>query len=198
MTLCNDGAGGDIDDVLEALELRFPAEERNYVLLRLWKQAQYEFWCHREVLSLLAGVLLEKGELDREEVLQIVEECSEDKIEIDERVRNLVVVLDTNPGIDTFSSCGGHPDPQRGQHKEGEFCINFSLKYTEAGWHALWRITQAIWEIDHERISLTPWPDGDGDIIGLAFELLGVDGADPDDLAVSIMAFWVGHRELLR
>jgi hypothetical protein len=51
----------------------------------------------------------------------------------------LVRALNRLPGVATFSSCGGHrnPDSELAQCSEGTFCIQFDIKRSNRGWDIL-------------------------------------------------------------
>ncbi len=103
---------------------------------------------------------------------------------IDERVRSLVTTLNTLPGIYTFSSCGGHAHRQNvSQCPADEFFVNFAVESLHVAWYALWCITEAMWHTDScADLLLEPWANGDA----LDFAVRGIDGADPDVLAMAI------------
>ena len=103
-------------------------------------------------------------------------------IDLDERVRHLVVTLNRIPGVDTFSSCGGHSHPTTSQASEGEFYANLDVERNKEGWRALELISWAVSETDLDRLRLTVWTNGD-EPVPVSFEIRGWDHADPDELA---------------
>ncbi len=108
-------------------------------------------------------------------------------MKIDKKVKRLVAALNQIPGVDTFSSCGGHENPTLGQVPHGCFTVSLDIEQSAAGWRALERITWAIWETDPERIRLTTWPSGDTPDT-LAFSLAGIDGVSTNRLAAALVA----------
>lgn len=108
---------------------------------------------------------------------------------IDERVRKLVRAMNRVPGVYTFSSCGGHPEPRAGQSSEGEFDISFDVRRRSEGWRALGLISAAILETeDWGKVQVVAWCSGQT-AETLAFSLEGRGFADPDDLARAIDRF---------
>lgn len=113
-----------------------------------------------------------------------------DKVKIDANVLPLVIALDSIPGAYTFSSCGGHANPGKGQEPEGTFNVNFNVSRNRTGWRALAIIQSAIQQtatgLDNKLI-LLPWADpDDGSPEGIHFEIRGKDGAEPAELAAAI------------
>jgi hypothetical protein len=108
---------------------------------------------------------------------------------IDERVRELVVVLNSVPQIYTFSSCGGHPEPLLGgQVPSGEFYVCFELEAaneqgfpTPVGWESLRRIAEATLPF-FPSVDVTAWDNGGV----LNFDIRGGDNVDPDRVAAEI------------
>jgi hypothetical protein len=113
-----------------------------------------------------------------------------DDIEIDARVKRLVIALNTIPGIDTFSSCGGHVAPSGSQVAKDRFNVNFDIQRTARGWRALQLIQFAIDKsVDRENMTITPWTEGtEWEPGSLHFELRGRRFADPDTLASIVEA----------
>ena len=109
--------------------------------------------------------------------------------EIDERVRRLVGTLNELPGIETFSSCGGHDDHgHSGRCPVDEFYVNFGLDIVRGGMASLAVIAFAAGECGN--IAVNAWcnTDNPADAIDtLWFEIRGVEGAEPSDLADSIV-----------
>lgn len=113
-----------------------------------------------------------------------------ERIKIDANIVRLVRGLNALPGVDTFSSCGGHENPTQGQEGQGEFQVNFHLTQNRRGWKSLkliqWAIQQTEADLD-EKIRLQVWVDPGEDENDpragiLCFELRGKD-TDPDELA---------------
>jgi hypothetical protein len=113
---------------------------------------------------------------------------------VEERVRRLVDELNLIPGIYTFSSCGGHSDPQPGQSEDGVFEISFSVFPLEGGWFGLERIAFAIWmDLSDDRsgelarTDMTAWWNGGErfDEGWIDFALTGT--GDPDELAETLV-----------
>src|ERR1043165_4096757 len=115
----------------------------------------------------------------------------EEAISTDPRVRNLVDVLNSLPGVYTFSSCGGHEDNgHSGRCPADEFYVNIELDGAP-GLHSLGIIAFAAAEVDFENIAVVVWSNTDeaehaGEAVG--FEIYGIDGVDPDALAAAIAA----------
>ncbi len=108
---------------------------------------------------------------------------------IDFRVQRLVQALNAIQGVETFSSCGGHPEPSSAEAQcgEEEFYVCFTVEHNEQGWRALAFISWAAREAeittriakgrdDDTDASLTVWEGAGGDepkVGSLAFELRG-------------------------
>jgi hypothetical protein len=113
---------------------------------------------------------------------------------IDERVKFLVDVLNSLPGIETFSSCGGHDNPAKSQCPADEFYVCFGLRELKKGMRSLRRIAWAALCFpggEGGKVDLTVWWNGDeeqdpAESMPLSFELRGSEGADPDELATLI------------
>lgn len=108
-------------------------------------------------------------------------------IEIDARVRPLVECLNDLPAVSTFSSCGGHANPDRSQVPEGHFQV--SLIVEDLG--SLEVIVRACDSFtfdgptDQGEAKVKAWYDG-----GLNFDLSG--RGDPARLARLIQTFRPG------
>jgi tRNA(Phe) wybutosine-synthesizing methylase Tyw3 len=48
---------------------------------------------------------------------------NEQGFEVDDNMVNLVEIMNTIPGMFTFSSCGGHENPDGGQVAAGQFTV---------------------------------------------------------------------------
>jgi hypothetical protein len=109
-------------------------------------------------------------------------------VEIDERVCRLVETLNELPGINTFSSCGGHDDHDHsGRCPADEFYVSFGVDVVRGGMAGLAVIAFAAGAC--ENVAVNVWCDTDdpADAIDtLSFEIRGVEGAEPSDLADSI------------
>jgi len=59
--------------------------------------------------------------------------------QIDPPVRNLVRVLNRFPGVETFTSCGGHPNALEGSSASPEGCwyVDSHIDRTDEGWATL-------------------------------------------------------------
>jgi hypothetical protein len=106
--------------------------------------------------------------------------------EIDANIRSLVNALNALPALTTFSSCGGHPepDPNTAQVPEGVFYVCFDVAQSAMGWRALVLIAWACGEVGGD---LEAWFNADVDdddprldVDALCFELRGY--GDPDDI----------------
>jgi hypothetical protein len=91
-----------------------------------------------------------------------------DGIEVDERVRGLVAVLNTIPGVWTLSSCGGHKRPRRSQVGSKKFQVSLTIDQNRQGWCAIALITKACEEINDtfpkvgaDKVRLRPWLNGE-------------------------------------
>jgi hypothetical protein len=135
-------------------------------------------------------------------------------MEIDERVRKLVCVLNGLPGIHTFSSCGGHDNPGPGQARLDNFYVCFSIDVmgmhpTKKAWKSVGVITEAtmLGEVDfmqkygergcpyYNLMVCNLFDEIDDDSISmLDFEIKGRFGANPDDLADLITEVEKGLR----
>src|SRR5262245_52065210 len=77
--------------------------------------------------------------------LRMMFHADERMFHVDERVVYVVEALNSLPGIATFSSCGGHPNPEPGQNEEGTWSVSFSMFPLEGGWVSLNAIAFADW-----------------------------------------------------
>src|SRR5215469_17151874 len=69
------------------------------------------------------------------------EVMAEGEMQIDERVKFLVDVLNSLPGIETFSSCGGHENPDTtSQCPADEFYVRFTVRESREGMRSLRRL----------------------------------------------------------
>lgn len=100
-------------------------------------------------------------------------DVSKSKMKIDRKVARLVRVLNSLPGVSTFSSCGGHAKPTIvSQCPINEWYVNFSLLPHQMAWQSLELIASARCEFmsGDALVTLTVWHDA-----GVNFELSGVD-----------------------
>ncbi len=112
---------------------------------------------------------------------------------IDVRVVKLVEALNRLPGITTFGSCGGHPNPGPRQWPEGTCYVKFAA--SEAG-GGLLSVQFLAWLLRDYRRQGIPWrlvglkPPSDVATPAdeLVFALEGYWGTDPDQLAEVIEA----------
>ena len=63
---------------------------------------------------------------------------------IDERVKELVCILNKFKGIETFSSCGGHANPKPSQIGRGRFYVDFWVDPNKTGFGSLEKINQLV------------------------------------------------------
>lgn len=101
---------------------------------------------------------------------------------VEPRVRRLVDALNNIAGIETFSSCGGHEDPDPGQMPLGEFSVDFFITKTARGWEVLDELASLTTAFDVLIIAGNVGNDYPGSL--LSFFLTG--GSDPDEIAVII------------
>ncbi len=66
--------------------------------------------------------------------------------DIDKKVRNLVEALNRLKGVWTYSSCGGHSDPNECQAPKNQFYVCFNVSRSSKGWRALDVIAWAVYE----------------------------------------------------
>jgi hypothetical protein len=73
-------------------------------------------------------------------------------VQVDKRVQLLVEALNELPAIETFSSCGGHDEPDRSasQVPADEFYVSFEVTPSERGWHSL---ALVVWAADTSEIA---------------------------------------------
>ena len=117
---------------------------------------------------------------------------------IDARVQKLVAALNRLPGITTFGSCGGHPNPGPRQWPTGTCYVKFTA--SEAG-GGLVSVQFISWLLRGFRRPGIPWrlvglrPPSDVAVPPdeLVFALEGYRGTDPDELAEVLE----GQREQL-
>jgi hypothetical protein len=98
---------------------------------------------------------------------------------IDEQVRGLSSALE-ELGVFIRSSCGGHPNPEKGQCGEGEFYIAFSVPRNNHGWRIMDQIVGVVQQAaeksgDPSKYMVMIWADE-----ATLFEIHGCEGADPD------------------
>jgi hypothetical protein len=108
----------------------------------------------------------------------------EDIYLIEERVRELVLRINALPDICTYTSCGGHtnPDEDSGQAGEHDFYVGFFIKPTPKGLRSLGVIDQADSNIDDENLLIRVWNDSTNPNF-TAFLLTGKNGVLPAKLA---------------
>jgi hypothetical protein len=63
---------------------------------------------------------------------------------IDNKVKELVCVLNKFKGIETFSSCGGHPNPEPPQVGRGRFYVDFWVEPNKTGFGSLEKINLLV------------------------------------------------------
>ena len=84
-------------------------------------------------------------------------------IDIDRNIQRLVTELNAFPGVATFSSCGGHPDPStQSQRSAGEFEVSFNIYPLHGGWRSLELIASVVSEcVEHGKLTITVWSMGE-------------------------------------
>lgn len=104
-------------------------------------------------------------------------------LELDANMERLVAALNGCRGIHTFSSCGGHADPDPGQAPLGEFSVCFTVEPSAGGWDSLELILRAC----GEDAKLVAWWAAEGYLPGaVAFRLEGRGETTPDRIAEAI------------
>jgi hypothetical protein len=104
-------------------------------------------------------------------------------IAADENIREVVEAIASLPGIETFSSCGGHKVcTSMSQRPEGSFYVSFAVAPTKAGFRSLARITFAA---DCNEAEVSAWYNGpeEFDAESLCFEIRGSSETDRKALA---------------
>lgn len=101
---------------------------------------------------------------------------------IENRVQKLIDVLNKLPDVETFSSCGGHENPEADQLPADQFFVYFNVKKTIKGWKTLELLVWAIHNTDFDRLMLNIWNE-EHDKRRIAFEILGIENVEPNDLA---------------
>jgi hypothetical protein len=110
------------------------------------------------------------------------------RMSVDPNMVNLIEVLDSIPGVDVFSSCGGHADPKPGQSPLGQFTVSLEVTHNRRGWQALAIIARATMAFCGA-VSLSAWDGSDpeeDDEPALCWDLSGT--ANPDTVAEVIQA----------
>jgi tRNA(Phe) wybutosine-synthesizing methylase Tyw3 len=97
---------------------------------------------------------------------------------IENRVQKLVDVLNKLPDVETFSSCGGHENPEEYQAPSDKFFVRFTVKKTRKGWRSLELLVWAIHNTDFERLTLEVY-NPESTKRGMAFEIYGCESVDP-------------------
>jgi hypothetical protein len=121
-------------------------------------------------------------------------------VQVDARVRLLVAALNELPAIETFSSCGGHeePDESASQVPADEFYVSFNATPSERGWHSLalvvWAAETSAIAVQRGEASVGAWynslePKYEGPE-RLSFTLSG-RGIEPDVIARNIQLAFV-------
>ena len=107
--------------------------------------------------------------------------------EMNDRIRNLVKILDNLPDMKVLSMGCGHRNPTGYPRPGEEFGVELIIKPTKAGYFSLGIVTRAAQIIGSENISVTTIVKGE-DPRFLQFYLKGIRGADPDKLGEAILA----------
>ncbi|WP_417381099.1 hypothetical protein [Gimesia sp.] len=103
--------------------------------------------------------------------------------EVDLNLKNLVKLINVLEDLSTFSSCGGHDNPNPNQQPRGQFVISLQIEPTRSGLNSLGLIQTAInSHPQNESLILIAWlsanePDS------VAFSLEGHNNAKPEVLA---------------
>ena len=112
---------------------------------------------------------------------------------MDERVAALVEIINSFPGVETFSSCGGHEEKFRfSQCDPNDFIIKFDLDPDDDGFYSLGILTMAAVKMNKNNdgmIMITAIINpfmGEGSPDDLAFMIMATNGSDPDEYAETI------------
>lgn len=106
-----------------------------------------------------------------------------EELNLDPNMKRLVAALNGCRGIHTFSSCGGHADPDPGHAPQGEFNVCFTVEPSAGGWLSLELILSAC----GEDAKLVAWWAAEDSLPGaVAFQLEGRGEATPDRIADAI------------
>ena len=103
--------------------------------------------------------------------------------QVDLNLKKLVKVINDLEDLTTFSSCGGHDNPNPNQQPRGQFEISLQIEPTRSGLNSLGLIQVAInRHPQNESLILITWlcanePDS------VAFSLEGYNKANPEVLA---------------
>lgn len=103
--------------------------------------------------------------------------------QVDLNLKKLVKVINDLEDLTTFSSCGGHDNPNPNQQPSGQFEISLQIEPTRSGLNSLGLIQAAInRHPQNESLILITWlcanePDS------VAFSLEGYNKANPEVLA---------------
>jgi hypothetical protein len=95
---------------------------------------------------------------------------------IDDRVKELVCVLNKFKGIETFSSCGGHANPDISQICRGRFSVDFFVEPNKTGFGSLENINQWMTRICPSSAEIVVGDVGgigEGEIPCMCFEMRG-------------------------
>jgi hypothetical protein len=140
--------------------------------------------------------LLERPEQTKYDYVIIfrrVQKMSKERVpyrELDPAVVPLVRVLNRFPAICTYTSCGGHPNPQYGsQAEQGTWYVDFHVDRTDEGWISLEFFAWLNAGLVPEGIYLTagahaPYLNQPGEMIYFRWT-----GQDPDDPECTPEAF---------
>lgn len=115
--------------------------------------------------------------------------------EIDINIRHLIDVLNSFPGVTTFASCGGHPEPRTpAQWPVGSWYVFMHISRNQPGLLSLeflaWAINNAMSCSDRNILlfptSPPPWLNEPGKSLKYSLE---ADGVNPEELA-TVLADW--------
>ena len=113
---------------------------------------------------------------------------------IDKKVKELVCVLNNFKGIQTFSSCGGHKNPQSPQIGSGRFYVDFFVEPNKTGFQSLEQINQLISNL-FPTVRIFVGDVGgieDGDDPCMCFEMKGRE--NPEVVAIALKDFLRGKK----
>ncbi|MFQ5856729.1 MAG: hypothetical protein ACE5LU_13925 [Anaerolineae bacterium] len=107
---------------------------------------------------------------------------------IDARIQELVATLNQLPGITTFGSCGGHPNPGPRQWPEGTCYVKFTASEAGGGLVSVQFLSWVLRDLRRQGVpwrlvGLRPPADVEAPPDELFFALEGYWGTDPDQLA---------------
>lgn len=106
-----------------------------------------------------------------------------EELDLDPMMKRLVAALNSCPGIQTISSCGGHASPDLGHAPQGEFNVCFTVDPSEGGWRSFELILSAC----GTDAKIVAWWAAENHLPGaVAFQLEGRGESTPDRMAAVI------------